>query len=240
MMKRMAIGMGVLLSGALVLFLLGFFGLWIPNEPSLAKYPVRGIDVSHHQGNIDWKSVQASGITFAYIKATEGADFADADFTANWQRSAEQGLVRGAYHFFTFGTAGQLQAANFIARVPADPNALPPAIDLEFSGYNKKPGPAPEEFQRELSAFWDAIVEHYHRVPVVYTTGDFQKQYLAAMPIERLWIREVVTTPSLPWTFWQYSPRGRLRGVPTFVDLNVFHGSREDFAKLNQVRDVAP
>lgn len=239
-MKRMAIGLGILASGTLVLFLLCFFGIWIPNKPSSARYPVRGIDASHHQGNIDWKSVKASGITFAYLKATEGADFADSAFTGNWQRSAEQGLVRGAYHFFTFGTAGQLQASNFISRVPVDPNALPPAIDLEFSGYNKKPGPAPEEFQRELAAFWDAIVEHYRQVPVVYTTEDFQKKYLAEMPIERLWIREVVTTPSVPWTFWQFSPRGRLRGVPTFVDLNVFQGSREDFLKLTQVRDASP
>ena len=81
---------------------------------------------------------------------------------------------------FHFRDSRETSGLEFYLPSPADPNALPPAIDLEFSGYNKKPGPAPEEFQRELSAFWDAIVEHYRQVPVVYTTGDFQKQYLAA------------------------------------------------------------
>lgn len=236
-MKRIASALGLLAVLALAVFGLCFFGIWIPNKPSEAKYPVRGIDVSHHQGDIDWKRVKASGIHFAYIKATEGADFTDEKFAGNWKNSAEAGLVRGAYHFFTFGSPGQAQAVHFIARVPAESNALPPAIDLEFSGYNKDRRPAPEEFQRELSAFWDAIITHYHQSPVIYTTPDFQKQYLAAMPIERMWIREVLTTPRESWTFWQFSPRGRLRGVPTFVDLNVFHGTPEDLAKLTELKN---
>lgn len=239
-MKRFANVIGLLAAIASIVFVLGFFGLWIPNKPSEAKYPIRGIDVSHHQGDIDWGSVKASGIQFAYLKATEGANFTDARFADNWKNSGEAGLVRGAYHFFVFNTPGQVQAANFMARVPVEPQALPPAIDLEFSGYNKERRPAPDEFQRELSVFWDAIFERYHKSPVVYTTDDFQKQYLVAMPIERLWIRQVLTTPRQPWTFWQFSPRGRVRGVSTFVDLNVFHGSRADFAKLTQLRDLAP
>ena len=239
-MKRFATVTGLLAAIAAIVFVLGFFGLWIPNKPSEAKFPVRGIDVSHHQGEIDWRSVKASGIQFAYLKATEGADFTDRKFADNWKNSGEAGVVRGAYHFFTFGTPGQVQAANFIARVPAEPQALPPAIDLEFSGFNKERRAAPDEFQRELSAFWDAIFEHYRKTPVVYTTNDFQKQYLVAMPIERLWIREVLSTPRQSWTFWQFSPRGRVRGVQTFVDLNVFHGSQEEFAKLDQLRALAP
>ena len=237
MIRRLRIAIGLLAAFALTFFVLAFFGIWIPNNPSKAKYPIRGIDVSHHQGDIDWKSVKAAGIHFAYIKATEGADFTDATFAGNWKGSEEAGIVRGAYHFFTFGSSGQLQASHFISRVPADLNALPPAIDLEFSGYNKERRAAPEEFQRELSAFWDAIFTHYHKSLVVYTTDDFQKQYLAAMPIERLWIREVMTAPRQSWTFWQFSPRGRVRGVPTFVDLNVFHGTSADFSKLNQPKD---
>lgn len=237
MMRRLATAIGFLAAIALAVLALCFFGFWIPNRPSEAKYPVRGIDVSHHQQEIDWKGVKASGVQFAYIKATEGADFTDGKFADNWKNSGEAGIVRGAYHFFTFGTSGEAQAANFISKVPGELTALPPAIDLEFSGYNKARRAAADDFQRELSAFWDAIFSHYHKTPVVYTTGDFQKQYLAAMPIERLWIREVWRTPREPWTFWQFSPRGRVRGIPTFVDLNVFHGTSEDFSKLSQHRE---
>src|SRR5437870_491382 len=138
-----------------------YFGLWIPNYPSERAYPVRGLDVSNHQGSIDWKAVQRSGTRFAYIKATEGADFKDQTFSTNWTQCGEARLVRGAYHFFTLGTSGKLQAANFIDSVPVDPGALPPAIDLEFSGYNKKQRPSPKDFQRELALFWDAIFAHY-------------------------------------------------------------------------------
>jgi lysozyme len=119
--------------------------------------------------------------------------------------------------------------------VPLDPAALPPAIDLEFSGYNKKQRPSPKEFQRELAVFWDAIFAHYRKTPVVYTTADFQKKYLAQMPTERLWVREVITTPQKGWAFWQFSSRGRISGVPTFVDLNVFRGPLADFQKLIEV-----
>jgi lysozyme len=225
---------------ALATFAIGalcFFGIWIPNEPSKRKYPIRGIDVSHHQGSVDWNKARAAGIRFAYIKATEGADFTDAKFADHWRESGSAGIVHGAYHFFTLGTSGQSQAANFIAHVPVDENSLAPAIDLEFSGYNRERRPSAADFQRELSAFWDAIVERYGKVPVVYTANDFQKQYLGAMPIERLWIREVIFLPASGWTFWQFSPRGRVSGVPGFVDLNVFRAGDVEFEKITR-RDV--
>src|SRR5688572_6854506 len=67
-------------------------------DPSDARFPVRGIDVSHHQGAIDWHSVKASGRSFAFIKASEGADFRDTRFSENWQRAREAGIFTGAYH----------------------------------------------------------------------------------------------------------------------------------------------
>lgn len=237
MIRRLVTTVVFLLAVALILFGLCFFGIWIPNEPSPAKYPVRGVDVSHHQGGINWEAVKASGIQFTYIKATEGADFRDSNFADNWKNSGAAGLSRGAYHFFTFGTSGQAQASNFVATVRLDSDALPPAIDLEFSGYNKQRRPAARDFQRELSIFWDAVRAHYRKEPVVYTTTDFQAQYLAHMPVERLWLRDVIRAPRQPWMFWQFSPRGRVRGVSTFVDLNVFNGDLSDLQHIIQTRD---
>ena len=74
----------LVVAAALILFGLCFFGIWIPNEPARAKYPIRGIDVSHHQRDINWDAVKGAGISFSYIKATEGADFKDKRFQANW------------------------------------------------------------------------------------------------------------------------------------------------------------
>jgi len=232
MIRRAITTAAIVIGFALIVFGLCFFGLWIPNEPSRSKYPVLGIDVSHHQGEIDWVRVKSGGVQFAYIKATEGTDFKDPKFAQNWSAAGAAGIKRGAYHFFRLETSGGAQAADFMAAVPNDPNALPPAIDLEFSGYNKSRRPSPEDFQRELSAFWDAIETRYKKLPVIYTMADFQKAYLTQMPIERLWIREVITKPGQAWTFWQFSPRGRVSGVPTFVDLNAFSGPLSDFQRL--------
>lgn len=234
MLRKLLTVFGCLIAIVIVGLALCFFGIWIPNAPSQVQYPIRGIDVSHHQGAIDWAAVKSSGIQFAYIKATEGANFTDATFADHWKNSSTAGIAHGAYHFFTLGTPGEIQAAHFIATVPADADALPPAIDLEFSGYNKDRRPPPEEFQRDLAIFWDALVAHYRKLPVVYTASDFQKEYLRFMPIERLWIREVVLRPDSGWTFWQFSARGRVHGVPGFVDLNVFHSNTAEFAKLVQ------
>ena len=228
--RRALFSLGLILGITLVIGFLIWSGIWIPNRPSHAAYPIRGIDVSHHQHDIDWNSVKASGIQFAYIKATEGADFRDEKFLRNWRDSHAAGIVHGAYHFFTFASSGKAQAANFIATVPVESLALPPAIDLEVFGPSGQP--SPKKFQLELEAFSAAIAARFGKAPVIYTVPDFQKTYLDGIAIERLWIREVVIKPRQRWMFWQFSPRGRVPGVPTFVDLNVFNGEPADFEML--------
>lgn len=206
-------------------------GRWIPNSPPRQEYPVRGIDVSWHQGSIDWKAIPRAEVQFVYIKATEGGDFQDDYFTNYWKNSAEAGLRRGAYHFFTLKTGGLEQAANFKAVVPKDPQALPPAIDLEFEG-NSAARPAPAVFQRELEIFIREVRGWYGREPVLYTDAEFRDHYLRDFPIRRLWIRSVITAPRKkqePWVFWQYSGKGSTPGIKGFVDQNVFNGSMETF-----------
>eukprot|EP01030_Chromulinospumella_sphaerica_P019884 gene19884-19787_t len=93
-------------------------------EPDPGRYPVRGIDVSHHQGTIDWTAVAADDVAFAYLKASEGGDHRDRTFAANWQAARAAGLKVGAYHFFTFCRPGADQARNFLAAVPAQRDSL--------------------------------------------------------------------------------------------------------------------
>src|SRR5207244_255331 len=96
------------------------------------RFPIQGIDVSRHQGHIGWFEAGLSGVQFAYIKATEGADFKDPHFLYNWNACRSSTLVCGAYHYFSFCGPGSDQARNFLAMVPPDAHALPPALDLEF------------------------------------------------------------------------------------------------------------
>ena len=114
-MKRLLIFVAFGLLTLLVFYGLYRSGLLRFNYPNSTRFPVRGIDVSHHQGDIDWHIVKAAGVDFAFIKASEGGDYRDREFARNWEEAGRAGIARGAYHFFTFCTAGLDQAHNFSA-----------------------------------------------------------------------------------------------------------------------------
>jgi len=204
-------------------------------EPARMDYDVHGIDVSHHQGAIDWPSVAKTGAAFVFMKATEGGDFIDPRFAANWRDAGKAGLLRGAYHFFSQCRPGLKQAENFISAVPDDPAALPPVIDAEHMGpctYGKHV----TNVAVEIRVMLDRLAKHYRKRPVIYTTTEFHDAYLAkGFDDERFWIRSIVTPPGIrkdTWLFWQYHFRGSRAGIDGPVDLNVFRGNREELAAL--------
>ncbi|RPI78114.1 MAG: hypothetical protein EHM45_06590 [Desulfobacteraceae bacterium] len=225
-------------AAAAILAFLFYEGIIWFNNPSKSKYPVRGIDVSHHQAKIDWPEVKKNDLHFVFMKATEGADHKDTRFQANWTQAHQAGLIRGAYHYFTFSKSGADQALNFIETVPIEPNTLPPVIDLEFMG-NDKFQLDQRALLRELNDFIFVIESHYQRKPLLYVTYEFYDFYLKNQSLPyAIWIRDIFWTPRLPdgkpWTFWQYNHRGRINGIDGFVDLNVFNGTAEEFGKFLQ------
>ncbi|MEI1277323.1 GH25 family lysozyme [Leptospira venezuelensis] len=204
--------------------------------PSQSKYPIRGIDVSNHQGNIDWKKVSENKISFAYIKATEGGDWKDKAFPRNWKEANELGIRVGAYHFFTLCRSGKEQAANFISYVPKDPKALPPVADLEFVG-NCKERPPLQDVKKEIQEFLIALENYYGKRPLLYLTYEFIDQYLDTDFLEYpVWIRDIFGHPASSferkWFIWQYHSRARISGIDGPVDLNVWNGDEESLYKL--------
>jgi len=151
-------------------------GLWRWNVLSVVDYPVRGIDVSHHQGVIDWAAVPKDQVRFVYIKASEGGDFQDPAFAVNWNGARVQGFDVGAYHFFTLCRDGAAQAENFIKTVPKAGKSLPPAIDLEFVG-NCAARPSGPEFIQRLDAFVKTVETHFGQKPVLYSTPAFYERW---------------------------------------------------------------
>lgn len=204
--------------------------------PSESKYPIRGIDVSNHQGNIDWKKIAENRISFAYIKATEGGDWKDKTFSRNWKEANELGIRVGAYHFFTLCRSGKEQAANFISYVPKDPKALPPVADLEFVG-NCKERPPLQDVKKEIQEFLITLENYYGKKPILYLTYEFIDKYLEGDFLEYpVWIRDIFGHPSSSldrnWIIWQYHSRARLKGIEGPVDLNVWRGNEESLHKL--------
>lgn len=208
---------------------LGYFtytqGLWRFNSPSLQDYPVQGLDVSHHQGDIDWKAVPKDRFQFVYIKASEGGDFKDRKFHDNWTQARQEGFRVGAYHFFTLCRAGGEQANNFIETVPQEPDAMAPVVDLEFVG-NCKERPALAVFRAELDDFIRGIKKHYGSPPIFYTTYAFHKAYLEGSDFGDypIWIRDIFSAPDQEvfpdWLIWQYADNARIPGIEGPVDLN--------------------
>ena len=217
------LGICVTAAGLAALF---FTGLLRFNYPSLARFPVRGLDVSHHQGAIDWPVVARQHVDFVFIKATEGTDFTDPLFHDNWAGARAAGIPRGAYHYFSFCAPPLEQAKHFLATVPWNKPQLPPAVDVEFHG-NCARRPDDAVIGAELATFLDEVARATQRTPIVYATERSWRRIVGGhFPANPIWRRNVFFQPttgaSRPWSIWQFADRRRIAGVPSFVDLNVY------------------
>ncbi|GAO42811.1 glycoside hydrolase family 25 protein [Flavihumibacter petaseus] len=208
------------------------FGIDIPTE-----FSIHGIDVSKYQDRINWEAVKEMEVEdvrigFVFIKATEGLGNMDACFRRNWEKSAEAGLPRGAYHFFLAPKSGAEQAENFIRRVELKRGDLPPVIDVEQSY-----GVSGDKLRTEVKAFLDRVEAHYGVKPIIYTNVDFYNRYLKDQFDQYpLWVAHYLRKdrPRIArnWAFWQYSESGNVNGIRPRVDFNVFNGDSTDFYNL--------
>lgn len=227
----------VLLSAAMAALAWWGFLHW---QPDRGRYPLRGIDVSHHQGAIDWTAVARDDVAFAYLKASEGGDHRDRLFAENWRSARAAGVATGAYHFFTFCRSGAEQARNFIAAVPVEADALPPAVDLEFGG-NCGARPDGAAMRVELDAFLIAVENAYAKPALLYVTPEFFDAYRESLPARALWRRSIVRAPDAraSWAVWQYHNRARVDGIVGPVDLNAYAGDKAAFERWRD-QPIAP
>ena len=205
------------------------------------RHEVRGIDIAKWQGDIEWEKVKASGVDFAFIKATEGADRADERFRANWEAAKAAGMPRGAYHFNYWCSPWELQADFYIRTVPFDIDAMPPVLDLEWNNASKScpRGVDRDTALRGIRTFVEAVERHYGKRPILYADIKFYNDNLrhGAFANYPLWVRSVKASPQArypgrPWAFWQHSEKGKVPGIRWKTDLNVFAGSRAQWRTL--------
>ena len=203
------------------------------NDPSERDHPVLGIDVSHHQGVVDWRPLPAAGVRFAFIKSSEGETLKDLRFAANAAAAAAAGIAWGPYHFFTFCTPGASQARNFRATAASLPRDLPPVVDIEFVG-NCRSWTSLSDVRRELTIFLERVEADFGEPAILYVTREAEERLLAgAFPGFARWPRSVLGRPSpdtwSEWTFWQFADNGRLPGISGPVDLDVYCCSEAEF-----------
>ncbi len=216
-----------------------YFGIIQINHPPKDKYPIRGVDVSEYQGDIDWSVLSNQDIDFAFVKATEGSSYTDEYFSENWENASKTDLRIGAYHFFSLESSGKSQAEHFCDTVQSVSNMLPPVVDVEPYGTYKD---ITEKDVSELTDWLTVTEENYGVKPIIYTTSKWYSKLIKdSFPYYDIWIRSVYSTPNreVKWTFWQYSNRMRLDGYDgeeKYIDMNVFCGSEEEFAGYSKFK----
>ena len=210
---------------------------------------VPGIDVSYWNSGIDWLKVRATGQRFMFTKATEGDFYADPTFDDNWIGAKKAGVLRGAYHFFRADVDPVRQARKFIdyVRTMDDDGELPPALDLETHDGQPK-----SKIISGAKIWLDEVEKAFGKKPIIYSGQYFLQDYFSEAgggPPSwagnyPLWLAqypnnyiEGASKPFLPrgwfkWTFWQYSDKGRVKGVNADVDLSVFNGTLENLNKF--------
>lgn len=202
-------------------------------------YAVHGTDTSRWQPEIHWNKVQNAGISFAFIKATEGGDVLDKSFNENFAKAKAAGVPRGAYHFYYFCTAPEVQAKWYLRHIPKDAGAMPPVLDAEWNHGSKTcPGkPSPSKVRNDLAVWLNIVEKATGKRPIIYTTPDFYDDNdMGRFEAHDFWLRSTAAHPSerYPherWTFWQYTGTGKIPGIEGRADINVFRGSEADWRK---------
>lgn len=210
-----------------------------------------GVDVSHYQHNpsISWPAVAGEGVSFAFIKATEGVGYTNSYLAADWKASAAAGIYRGAYHFARPDTrTGDAAAeARYFVSVAGTQHAagdLPPVLDLETTG-----GLSVAALTAWTKTWLRTVEGLTGRTPIIYVSPSFWETNLGNsrdFTHYPLWVAHYgVASPRVPggwptWTFWQGTSTGRVTGITGNVDMNAFHGSLSELRALALAGDAAP
>lgn len=195
---------------------------------------IHGIDVSDHQGEIDWGRVGRAGKAFAILKATEGSTWTGETFAKNWRRARAEALKITAYHYFKANTSPpEAQAAHFLEvyRGVGGDGDLPVAVDVEEIGR----GQSSADLVQRVLAFVEIVEADLGGMPLLYTYTNFAKNHFAgsgAKPLARLplWLACYRERPEVPppwsflgrsWVIWQSTDKGVVDGIDGGCDLDV-------------------
>lgn len=195
------------------------------NYPEDSRIVYDGIDVSAYQHDIDWRTTASDkNIKFVYIKATEGATHVSRRYRRNIEHARAHGVKVGSYHFFRTTSSIQRQFENFTRQVKIEEQDLVPLLDVETMR-----GWTPKMLRDSVKLFADMLEEHYGCRPMIYASSSFFNEYLSQTFADYpLFIaRYAKSAPQLRgganWILWQFSDRGRIKGIDAAVDLCRFN-----------------
>ncbi|MDR1928302.1 MAG: glycoside hydrolase family 25 protein [Oscillospiraceae bacterium] len=189
------------------------------------------IDVSEHQGRIDWKTVAGTDVVAAMIRdgyGVKAANQVDAQLKNNVEGCKTNGVLYGFYHYSYAKTlAGVEQEAQFclenIAGVQGEP-CFPVAIDMEEAAAAK----VGRALLTKMALRFCELIKKAGYIPLVYCNLDWARNYLDIPQLQGagidLWLAEYTSAAAPNWdgseAMWQYSSKGKVRGISGNVDLS--------------------
>lgn len=182
---------------------------------------IYGIDVSHHQGSINWNMVASDpNASYVYIKGTESSSYVDDEYQKNIYEAKRLGIPVGTYHFFSPKASGLVQFQNFSSNIDFRKQDLIPVIDVEHRGRVSI-----GYFHTQLKILLEEIERAYGVRPIIYTGVNFYNKYLSGMYKKyKFFIARYHTDeqPELcddvPIVLWQFTPEGYINGIKGHVD----------------------
>ncbi len=213
-----------LIALALLIIALVVRNIAIGWAPPRDQYPVQGISVDQSHGKVVWHVAGATGVDFAYLTATHGAEERDTNFAANMKGAREAGIRYGALHEYTLCRLASDQATMFVTTVPRRENILPPVVRLAFKDdCGDRPGRA--LVLSELNTFLNQIEAHSGKAAVIAVSSEFEEMYDLSSGINRtFWLEENFFPPNYatkPWVMWRASDMRRVSGIDGPVNWNV-------------------
>jgi lysozyme len=195
---------------------------------------VPGVDVSTYDGAVDWNSVLADGYVYAFVRVSDGLDFPDDQFDANWAGTSAAGVVHGAYQYFEPDQDPIQQADMVLAKIGTlQANDLPPAIDVETTD-----GMDPDDVHTAVQAWIDHVAAAIGRPPIVYVGAYFWDDDVGGADdtSSPLWHAQytsascpTIADPWTTWAFWQWSDTGSVDGIGDQSDVNRWNGDMASF-----------
>ncbi|WP_258171013.1 GH25 family lysozyme [Paenibacillus sp. R14(2021)] len=182
------------------------------------------IDVSHHQGTIDWEKVRSDGVVGTLIKATEGTTYTDPNMAVNADGALKAGLHIGFYHYAHPERNDALsEAAQFVSVIQGRKSEFPHTLDVEGDAAN-----VPSSKLTDWCVQWLKEVERLTgQKTMIYTGASFAKTYLGKKLGQwPLWVAHYGTNKPMDngiwdtWSVFQYTSSGKVKGIGGNVDIN--------------------
>lgn len=222
--------------GIFLLILIGFSTFlllrWHENQ-QLKKYPIHGVTIDQSNGHIDFESLKSKGISFVYLKATQGAAFTDDSFQSNFERSQGSQMPIGVYHYFSFTSSPTAQFKNFVRQVKYNTGSLPICIQIQYYGTFDQSTIHWQAARKEVRQLSHLLRQYYKRPVVISATQQIIKSLqLKANAKTQFWLTDgKIGRPNADATFIQADDKAgfKLDSQLIFLPMSVFNGNRRQW-----------